>query len=351
MDITKGASPASVNAQNLGLGDIYDSIKATSTETNPTPSYTMPLKGDAIRLDLLKKSHQLKDNCYRHILVDMYCKILPLDKEYIDGHMGQMKCDVDAMLKSKGMTPTQYITSCYESTSAPMLEFIMRSVNNIGKGFVEAAEEKIKDEQDRGIDAPMPEVPEDPTENEDVNNQLIDVQKDTEYENFIDKLKEKTIKKIVADISKIITDKKEDNDMSFNPKPVADMEEATESAASIGMRYLQMQLIKENVDTSKMTDNLLGFAIRESTLCQFDRVFNLPGCSFRETASRLRWGKGYLINESAVRTLMESGDKSADEVDDVVNKANKERDEKINSKLKASDVVNSKNDDTGKKSE
>ena len=79
----------------------------------------------------------LKDDCCKHLLLDIYCKILPLDSEFVDGHQGMMKNDIDCMLKNKGMSATQYLTSCYESTNAPLLEFIIRSINNIGKSYME----------------------------------------------------------------------------------------------------------------------------------------------------------------------------------------------------------------------
>ena len=46
------------------------------------------------------------------------------------------------------------------------------------------------------------------------------------------------------------------------------------------------------------------------------------------------------MNESAVVSLMEAAQESKNDVDKVIEDANKERDNKINSKLKASDVVN-----------
>ena len=64
---------------------------------------------------------------------------------------------------------------------------------------------------------------------------------DTEYETFIDKLKEKTINKIVTDVSKIITNKKEEKDMVFDPKPEA----VSESYMSVSMDYIQNKLMKE----------------------------------------------------------------------------------------------------------
>ena len=321
------------------LGSMYDGLK-TSINSNPLIGATPT--GDALHFQLKKNCDHLKDNCYKHILLDVYCKILPLDKDYIDGHMGQMKGDIDAMLQAKGMTPTQYMTSCYNATKAPMLEFVIRSVNNIGSKYMKEAEEEVKDAKENDMDIPVPEAPEEPTDDEAVNDQLVDVKDDIEYDQFVDTLKKKTIDKIVDDVSKIIEDEKETDNMAFDPKPLADVQEEMESTTSIGMNYLQKYLIKEGVDTSNITEELLGYAIRESTLRQFDVVFRQPGTSFREFVSKIRYGKGSIINESAVNEIA-SKNKTSDEVNGVVDKAKKEMDDKINSKLKASDVIDAKN--------
>ena len=330
--------------EESGLSSLYDDLKnKTSVPKNTlnTIPYTQSVHGDAFHKMITKERMKLQDKCGKKILLDIYCRIIPLDDEYVHGHMGQMQGDVDKMLKSKGMNSVQYLTSAYESTHAPLLEFVIRSINNIGKQFVEEAETKVNEEHKKGIDAPMPEAPEDPEDDQNINDQLVDIKKDTEYESFIDKLKQKTINKIVSDISKIITDKKEDQNMTFDPKPIADMKEEMESTTSIGVNYIQAKLLQENVDTSDMTEDILGLAIRESTLNQFDVVFNQKSGTFREFASRIRYNKGILINESAVAAFLEST-KSPEEVNSTIAKAKKEFDDKIDSELKASDIIKSK---------
>lgn len=326
--------------EETDLSSFYHNLKNQPTVPRPVAA-AMPFtqSPDAI---LPREREKLKNNCHKHILLDIYCKILPLDKDYIDGHMGQMKSDIDAMLQSNGMTPTQYMTSCYQATKAPTLEFVIRSVDNIGKQFVEDAKAQMDADKEQGIDTGVPEAPEDPTDDENVNAQLVDVTNDVDYDDFVNELKKKTIDKIVTDVSKIITDEKEEQDMTFNPKPIADVKEEMESTTSIGMEYLQRHLIKENVDTSSMTEDLLGMAIRESTLNQFNVVFRQPGSSFRDFATRIRYNKGTLINESAVESLIEAA-KSAEEVNGVVDQAKKEFDDKVNSKLKASDLIDPNN--------
>lgn len=243
--------------------------------------------------------NQLKDDCHKHILLDIYCKILPLDQEFIDGNKGLMQQDIDSMLANKGMSATQYMKSCYESTNAPLLEFIIRSVNNIGKVYMEESEEILKDAQKNGTEISEPETPS--TDDEQIETQLVDIKQDCEYETFIDTLKQKTINKIVSDVSKIINDKKEENDMTFDTTPVADTEEKLESTTSVAMNYIYQKLMKEGTEITTLIQNdIIGLAIRESTINQLDVVFKQPAGEFREFANRIRYGKGVLINESAL---------------------------------------------------
>ena len=262
----------------------------------------------AWRNKAVNNCNRLKDACGKRLLLDIYCKIIPLDDDFINGNQGMMKNDIDCMLKNKGMTATQYLTSCYESTNAPLLEFMIRSINNIGKSYMEEADETLKDAQTTGEPIPEPEEPD--IEDDKVNTQLVDITDDTEYETFVDTLKKKTIDKIVDDVTKIINDKKEESDMTFDTTPIADVEEQMESTTSIAMNYIQQKLMKENTEINEdMQNDLIAMAIRESTLNQFDVVFKQPEGVFREFASRIRFGKGILINESAVNYFKESSNK------------------------------------------
>ena len=258
----------------------------------------------AWRNKAVKCSEHLKDDCCKHLLLDIYCKILPLDHDFIHDHHGMMKQDIDNMIDNKGVTPSQYLTSCYESTKAPLLEFLLRSVNNIGKSYMEDAEAELKDASENGEELPEPKNPD--TEDDEIQNQLVDITNDTEYETFVDTLKKKTVDKIVNDISKIINDKKEENDMTFDTTSIADAEAQTESTTSIALNYIQQKLMKENTEISnEVQDDLIAMAIRESTMNQFDVVFKQPEGEFKEFASRIRFGKGILINESAVNMFKE----------------------------------------------
>ncbi len=304
-------------ADESRLAQFYDDLKSKLDNDTPMKNPNMVKVGGPgaglnhpfalmYRSKADQEKNTLMDNCCKHLLVDIYCKIIPLDSDYVCGHQGQMKQDVDSMLANKGVSATQYITSAYESTKSPLLEFVLRSVNNIGKLFMEEATEKMKDAQENDIEAPVPEAPS--IEDDNVEGQLVDIKSDTEYEDFVGKLKEKTVNKIVSDITKIINNKKDENSMTFNPKPIAEVEAATESTTSVALDYLQKQLITEGVEIdADLQEEMIGMAIRESTLHQFDVVFNRPYSEFKDFASRIRFGKGVLINESAASYFIENG--------------------------------------------
>jgi hypothetical protein len=333
---------------NMDLTTFYDDLKSRHDEDNTQPTFnTVPVNTPMAVNKWKHHAHQqadkLVDDCRKHLLVDIYCKIIPIDDDYVDGHHRDMCHDVDAMLKAKGMTPTQYFKSCSQTTNkAPLVEFVLWSTDQIGKSFYEKQEEKLKDAQEKDIEIPEEDAP-NIDEDEDVNNQLIDVKNDPEYTTFIDKLKEKTVNKIVSDISKIINDKKEEKKMAFEPKDEAEMESAT----SVSFDYLQKHMMKESVDCSSMTEDMLGYAIRESTLNMIDQVFRQPYSDLKSFSSRIHLNKGTVINESAVNYFIEAC-KSSEEVNKVVDDAKKDMNEKIDQNLKASDIVNADDENKNK---
>lgn len=271
---------------------------------NPVLGSSMSPGAMAWRSKAASECENLKDACCKHIVLDIYCKTLPLDKDYIDGHHGQMKADVDNMLASKGMTATKYLTSCYESTKAPLLEFIIRSTNNIGRQFMEEADEALKDAQKNNIAIPEPKSD---IESQEIQDQLVDIKQDSEYETFIDKLKEKTVNKIVNDVSKVISGKKEEKEMTFDPKTAVDADAAMESAVSVSIDYISQKLMTENVElTPELEEEVIGMAIRESTLHEMDIVFKQPEGDLKNFATKIRLGKGGIINESAINYINES---------------------------------------------
>lgn len=301
---------------NNSLTNFYDNLKTrlNSDKGDSAPAMPVSTMGGAtaqmtvptiIHHKMMKHCDQLKDDCRKHILLDIYVKILPVDDDFKQGHMGTMKNDIDCMLKNKGMTATQYMTSCSESTHAPLLEYLMRATDMIGSQYLREAEAAAEDAAKNGAANTEPKEPS--INDAEVQDQLVDIKKDSEYETFIDKLKEKTINKIVKDVSDLISDKKEEQKMTFDPKddtPNAAVnpnpsDAVAESAVSVGLDYIQKHLMKNNIQLSESAkDDILALAIREATLNQFDVVFNQKSGQFNEFASRIRWGKGVLINES-----------------------------------------------------
>lgn len=292
----------------MDLSNYYNSLKAEINKSDQ-PELMKVSNGvgttnsspEAIRWRKIASNNceALKDDCRKHIILDIYCKILPLDDDFKHGHHGMLHNDIDQMLANKGMTATQYLTSAAKETKAPLLEYVLRMTDLIGKQFMEEAVEKLKDAQEKNIDIPAPEAPS--VDDKEIDSQLVDIEKDNEYENFIDKLKEKTVNKIVSDITKIINNKKEETNMQFDPKPT------TESAFSISFDYLQESLIKENAQVSEdLNDEMIAFAIRESTIYQMDNIFKIPNSDINNFTSKIRLGNGVLINESATKYFVEN---------------------------------------------
>ena len=278
------------------------SDKLTRIQSNPVGGLDGSTAG-AWRMKAVKCRDKMVDDCRKHIIVDIYCHTCPLDQDYIDGNMGQMKQDVDKMLGGKDMSATQYLTSAYEKTKAPLLEYLLWSTEAIGRQFMEAADEKLKDVTDKAIDLPDPETPN--ADDPEVEQQLVDIKKDSEYENFMDQLKAKTVKKIVSDVSKLITDKKEEQSMEFNPaasqEKLANEDDAVEeSVFGVCMDYL-VRGIGPMMESVEDQDELMGLSIREATLNEMDRCFEMEGSSLLHSRRRINMGKGYIVNESACK--------------------------------------------------
>ena len=350
-----------------GLLQSYDEIKAGSKavplSTNPMTSIGPGNPTLAWKNQVNTGAENLKDECVKRLIIDIYCKVLPLDSSYIQGNQGLMRQDIDNMLATKGMTPRQYITSAHEKTKAPLLEFILRSCDNIGKWFVEEAEEIRKDGEKAGINPPVPDE-KNVVEDEETMGALIDIQKDDDYGSFVDMLKKRTVEKIVDDISELIVQTKtgdvmnpkfadettmesgdtkgiDHNDLTEEerqrrkeklrkgqsvmgsrekekheneknrprtPQEIAQAERSkklrekkTESAIATVYDYVVEKLLKENVEiTSEMNEEIIGMAIRESTLNLLDLTFKQPMSDYTNFRSNILFGKGIVVNENTV---------------------------------------------------
>lgn len=263
------------------VGNQYRLPNGSMSNSNP--------KFQVYRQQIVGGCDKLKEKCAKHVLLDIYMKVLPFDDGYCAGNKGTMVGDIDNFLADKKTTGLQYLKSAYESTKAPLLEFVIRSIENIGSEYMEGAIQKLKEDTEAGIDVPPTPAP---IDGEDVDNQIIDIKKDLEYEDFLDKLKKKTVNKIVADISDLLKDKKDENEMSFSLKTEA-------SSFRVAMDYITEWTMKNAKEVGSQ-DEMIGLAIRESTLNTFDIIFRQNGSSINEYTSKIRFGKGVLINEKAL---------------------------------------------------
>lgn len=247
-----------------------------------------------------RNCENLKDKCRKHIILDIYAKILPLDDDYVCKNKELLSNDVDSMLACKDMTPTEYLKSCSESTNAEFPKYLLWATDKIGENYMMEAEEELKKAQE--LDAEIGEPKEPDVEDDDVQGQLVDVKSDMEYDNFVDTLKKKTIDKIVNDISEIIADKKEQSDMEFDTNPQEEPAVAAESTVAVPLDHINKTLWKVNIPfTESEQEEMLGMAIREATLHELDLVFNQPGGRFNEYASNIRFDKGYVANKKSIR--------------------------------------------------
>ena len=295
------------------LANMYDDIK--SSIDKPAPTYAFNVGKDlnnpqAVQWTNIatRESDKLADSCAKKILLDIYCKIVPLDSDFVNGNRGMMKQDVDAFLNNKNMSATQYFTSCYEKTKSPLLEFVLRSCNNIGRKFMEDAKETLKDAQKNDLSIPPPNA--DP-DSEDTENQLGDVigtkdkPADMEYEEFIDKIKKKTIKRVISEVSDLINNKKYSKDTDTNLADVNNDLPMEESSVSIAADWLTKQLWNENGLSDNQVEMIIGSAIREATFNIIDSAFQQPFSDMRNYRTNIRLGKGIVVNESAINYIRE----------------------------------------------
>jgi len=277
---------------NRGLAPASKQMNMQSTRDLQQAPKTLAWRNMAV-----KEAEKLSNDCARKIILDIYCSILPLDSDFVTGNQGLMKSDIDSFLTSKGMNATEYLKSCYEKTNAPLLEFIIRSCDNIRKQFMEDANEKWKDAQLNNIDIPPPRANPD---SEDIEHQLVDVKRDMEYEDFIQSLKKKTVNKIVSSVSKVISDRKDIEDMKFKPSVKPEMD----STVTIVIEHIHEKMWKDNIKlTPEQNEEIIGLAIRESTLNHIDLCFKQPDSELIPFRSKIRFSKGVLVTEATIRAL------------------------------------------------
>lgn len=280
------------------LTELYDNLK---NEVRPPISPIGGFNKDRFMNLANKEADKLSNSCAKKILLDIYCRVIPLDHDYVKGHMGVMNKDVDSMLASKDQTPLQYFTSKYEKTDAPLLEFIIRNCRNIGKQYMEAAEKIANDNKEKDINTPPPAASADIVDSDSqiddiTGNEEKDVPGDNEYEQFIEKIKKKTITRVINEVSDLINNKKDSKKTEVN---------FGESVVGVASDYLSKKLWTES---SELKDNqkemVMGMAIREATLNIIDSVLS-SGSNFIEYRNGINMGRGIVVNESAVNAIKE----------------------------------------------
>ena len=93
-----------IKTNSPGLASAYDSIKAGLT-ANSNPLFGTTPTGTALISQLKKSSDCLKDKCYKHILLDLYCRIIPLDADFVNGNMKMMNADLSLIHISEPTRP------------------------------------------------------------------------------------------------------------------------------------------------------------------------------------------------------------------------------------------------------
>lgn len=355
--------PIAFNAEPLSLPRRPEPLSMAPQFINPRAPYNMMQHDHRWHKHLNHECDRLKDHCCKHILLDIYCKILPLDNDYVRSHQYQMQGDINNFLNDKGMDGYQYITSCKEKTNAPLLEYILRSADNVGKRYIEEVNEEDMENRKHGVSLPPKEAEAD--DDDDVDDEIVDVKNDAEYKSFVNTLKKKTMNKIVDDVSTLINNKKDEKNMKFDPQkgavrkfpksssdpgvkfhaktpdelPEEDndikpdenehndkneqddadyryapehtkmtlqkLTQIIESPLSVCMNWANLQLIKEGIDyNSTLNEELIGLSIREATLNQIDTVFNQPSAALSNFAYKIKSGRGSVMNESAINNLI-----------------------------------------------
>lgn len=280
------------------LTELYDNLKS---DVRPTISPVGGFNKDRFMNLANKEANNLSNSCAKKILLDIYCRVIPLDSDYVKGHMGVMKQDIDKMLASKDQTPLQYFTSNYEKTDAPLLEFIIRNCNHIGKQYMEAAEKIAEDNKKNDINTPPPSATADIVDSDSqvddiTGNDEKGVSGDNEYEQFIEKIKKKTITRVINEVSDLINAKKDSkkNEINFG-----------ESAVGVAADYLSKKLWTESAELKEnQKEMVIGMAIREATLNMIDSVLSSEE-NFIEYRNGINFGKGIIVNESAVNYIKE----------------------------------------------
>ena len=274
------------------LSTFYTNLKKSLADPNPI---AVPAPTDNMVMHkMIDNRDKLKDDCCKHLVLNLYCKVLPLDQDWIRGNMGQMQNDVNSMLAKRNMNGIQYMTACKESTKAPMFEFVLRSVDLIGSTYMEEAKSEAEEEKKITGKNTMPKD----ADVNSVKDMTKDIEEDTEVKAATEAIKEKTKNQIVEDVSKTIINSKNDDSMEFRTK--------NESAFNTAMEYFQGRLARANVEITESADmeEMIGMCIREATWYEINRAFNQIPVDFKKYADSINMGSGIVVNTESVNAFI-----------------------------------------------
>lgn len=235
------------------------------------------------RREIGKKCDDYKNQLATDIITYWRDKIDPDDT---DKNKENIQADIDLFLKGKDIGAYQYLKSAKENTNSPYIEMILNHIDDVVKQYKEEAEEELKQDVIVTKDIPDPE---------DIPEKNKDIKDDIETKSFIDDLRKKTINTIVSQVTKIINDSKETNNMNFSintNEKVNMIEECinwmTESALRDGKEF-------------KLNDDILELAIRECVMHEFDVLFKFESSNNDQFVKKIRNNKASILNESSMR--------------------------------------------------
>lgn len=389
------------NDIHIPLG-LANRMRSLASDDDLTPVQYSPDTDIRWRQKLNHHCDKLKDGFCKHILVDLYCKILPLDNDYICKNQQMMSNDIDNFLARKQMNGYQYLTAAKDMTKAPLIDFIIREANRCGKRYYERTYNELSSNRSNGIELD----PKEPKLDWDSLQKLtVFVREDAEYVDAVNKTKEKNTEETVNAINKQTDEYDEaelDNEEQYddsNEEMLADQGEANnevkdqeetsvkpltpqlpltpeqeknervnevvkenlekvydktketiqnrivnainnervaqqlefdpekgqvanvryyldetddapkapelESVIALCLDYGNREIIKENVNmTPKLNEELIGLAIRESTLLQIDRLFKFTNDVTNNLQTRLFLNQCPVMNEKSIKRLI-----------------------------------------------
>jgi len=287
------------------LTNFYQSLKTNINSPdgdNIPPSGTIP-SDQATPRSIAAQGDKLADDGARHVLVQTYGNMLPHDKSWVQGNQGVVQSDVDKFLLSKQQSPMQYLRSCKEATKAPFLDLLINYCEALSREYVDNANQIVREAYEAGIVIPIPEAN---FNDEAPTAQTVDLGKDMEYTEFLDRMRSQTKAQIIEDVTGVINSEKKSDDLRFNPQP------KTETGIPEILESVHYKIAKNNINIEEasnydsINENIMGLAIREATLNILDATFLQEQTGVKDLINRIAYNKGVIVNESTVLSLFEA---------------------------------------------